>query len=206
MGHSNHYSGHGTRQPSTGAFAFVLYDHYHGEIYLYGEILESMLKKMTAKNLIITLILDCCFSDSSWRYSENNAVRCIDFNPTIDVASPEQGYGITTLDTSQPLRDAHTVPLWLANPNYTILTACGPHEIAQEIKTRTLIPQVKEKRGALSYFLLEALFSLRRSKVEVTYSSLHQHLLMKFHTHWPCQTPMRRGNKKLMLFRSIAAR
>lgn len=58
----------------------------------------------------------------------------------------------------------------------------------------------KERRGALSYFLLEALISLRRSGVEVTHSSLYRHLLTKFHTYWPRQTPMRRGSKNLSFF------
>ena len=169
---------------------------------LHGEILASVLERMTKKGLFVTLVLDCCFSGSTLRlgYSTNSTIRMTSYDPVIDAAYPSEEANLNSAQEPYPLRDAIALPRWLISPNYTILTACAPHEIAAEFETETKDTQIKERRGALSYFLLEALISLRRSGVEVTHSSLHQHLLVKFYTYWPRQTPMRRGNKDLSFF------
>ena len=197
-----HFSGHGTRIPHTGALALVLFDHVHGSRLLHGQLLASILEIMTGKGLFVTLVLDCCFSGSVLRHGEyeNSSVRMTGYNPAIDSAYPFQEFDMNSTCNSSHLRDAYVLPQWLVNPNYTILTACAPHETAKEIETQSKNIHTKERRGALSYFLLETLISLKRSGLEVTNLSLHQHLLMKFHTYWPRQTPMRRGNQNLSFF------
>ena len=197
-----HFSGHGTRNPQTGALALVLVDQQHGTRYLHGQLLASMLERMTEKGLFVTLVLDCCFSGSKLRFgnSDNTSVRTTKYNPAIDMAYPTEEYPWRSSFGSGPWRDAHPLPQWLLHPNYSLLTACGPHEIAEELEVETTNGQTNVRRGALSYFLLEALISLRRSGVEVSQSSLYQHLLTKFHIHWPHQTPMRRGNENISFF------
>ncbi|KAL8818201.1 MAG: hypothetical protein Q9223_003113 [Gallowayella weberi] len=191
-----HFSGHGTRVPHTGAFALVLYDHEQGSRLLHGQLLSSVLERMTEKGLYVTLALDCCFSGTVLRTNEHsyNGIRETHYNPAVDVAYPFPDADMN------PFRDAIVLPPWLVSPNYTILTACGPLEIAEEIETESRDSKGKERRGALSYFLLEALISLRRRGIDVSHSSLYQHLLTKFHTYWPRQTPMRRGNRNLSFF------
>lgn len=200
-----HYSGHGTRIPHTGSLALVLFDHEHGSRLLHGQLLSSVLERMTEKGLYVTLALDCCFSGMILRSDEQSytGIREAIYNPAIDAAYPFTGAGLDLACESGPFRDAFVLPSWLASPNYTILTACGPHEIAEEIETETRDSNDKERHGALSYFLLEALISLRKSGIEVSHSSLYQHLLTKFHTYWPRQTPMRRGNKNLSFFGNL---
>lgn len=200
-----HYSGHGTRNPHTGALALVLFDHEKGSRLLYGQLLASLLERMTEKGLFITLVLDCCFSGSNLRYGNygSASARVTNYNPAIDAAYPIQGSEVKSNHGDWPLRDAHALPQWLISPNYTILTACSPHETATELETELMGSKTKERRGALSYFLLEALISLRRSGVELSNSSLYQHLLTKFHTYWPRQTPMRRGNENLSFFGTL---
>ncbi|KAL9124340.1 MAG: hypothetical protein Q9217_006323 [Psora testacea] len=196
-----HFSGHGTRVPHTGALALVLFDLAHGSRLLHGQLLASVLERMTENGLLVTLVLDCCFSGSNLRHDNSlNTIRYTNYDPLIDAAHPFNQSDTVLADESWHLRNANAMPRWLVSPNYTILTACGPGEIAEEFEIETEENREKTRSGALSYFLLEALISLRRSGVEVTHSSLHQHLLVKFHTYWPRQTPMRRGNRNLSFF------
>jgi hypothetical protein len=203
-----HYSGHGTRtdatsseysNKNTGDLALVLFDDVHGSRYLLGLDLAYRLSEMVKKGLFVTLVLDCCFSGSVVRYSDPNGagIRAIDYDPAVDAAYPQN------LDTcpdyqvrSSTLRDAHMLPNWLVEPNgYTILTACGPYEKAYEVEFSG-----GKKNGALSYFLVRALTSLRKSGGEITHQSLYQHLLVRFHASWPQQNPMRYGNSSFPFF------
>ena len=202
-----HFSGHGTRIPHTSALALVLFDQEQGSRLLHGQLLASVLERMTEKGLFVTLVLDCCFSGSTLRRDDHGdaTVRTTFYDKAIDTAYPLQesdaaSFDMTSILEALPWRDGQSLPQWLVSPNYTILTACGPHEVAEELEIKVEQNGTRERRGALSYFLLEALISLRRSGIEVIHSSLHQHLLMKFHTYWPRQTPMRRGNKNLSFF------
>ena len=197
-----HFSGHGTRNPHSEALALVLFDQEHGSRLLHGQLLASILERMTDKGLFVTLVLDCCFSGSNLRLGDGDtsSVRMMDYDPAMDIAYPPAEYSPKFTLESSPWRDAHLLPQWLLHPNYTIFMACGPHEIAEELETEATNAQTGVRRGALSYFLLEALISLRRSNVAVSQSSLYQHLLTKFHVYWPRQTPMRRGNENLSFF------
>ena len=71
-----HYSGHGTREePSaksynpTGDLALVLppRDKEKPEMYLFGRSLAYYLNAMVKKELMVTLVLDCCFSAGVYR-------------------------------------------------------------------------------------------------------------------------------------------
>ncbi|RYP48547.1 hypothetical protein DL768_005586 [Monosporascus sp. mg162] len=197
-----HYSGHGTRRKDkesahpAGNLAFVLFeDNEHGCSYLMGRALAKFVCKMVEKGLLVTLVLDCCYSGSVLRAGrvQGADIRSIDYNPAVDAASPQDPY---PLDSDGTLRDAQMpVEQWLINPDgYTILAACGPHEKAWELKTE------RGRRGALSYFLVEALSALRKRGVELTHQSLYQHLRTRIHASWPRQTPMRYGDKSFSFF------
>src|SRR6187402_2406631 len=161
-----HYAGHGIseqRENNTSSLALVLFDEIQGSRYLRGAELAYYLKSMVEYGLHVTLVLDCCFSGDVLRHTEG--IRSIDYNPSIDEAYPLD----PDIDSNhqvlfQPIRDAHLFPDWIVNPSgYTILSACGPHETAKELK-------VGEKRhGALSFFLIRALSSLRKRQAVVTH-------------------------------------
>ncbi|RYP54108.1 hypothetical protein DL768_001110 [Monosporascus sp. mg162] len=136
-----HYSGHGTRRSESAAdtheksgnLAFVLFeDNEHGSSYLRGQVLANCLRKMVAQGLLVTLVLDCCYSGSVLRGSGQRGVdvRAVDYNPVIDAASPHN------LDTSSSnsdgtLRNSQMLDQWLVSPDgYTILSAYGPHKKA----------------------------------------------------------------------------
>jgi hypothetical protein len=203
-----HYCGHGTRilansseynNKGTGDLALVLFDDVNGSRYLRGQELASQLNKMVKNGLWVTLVLDCCFSGSVVRHSNLNGggIRAIDYDPAIDAAYPSTlSTGIEDQINNSSLRDARILPKWLIDPNgYTIFTACGPHEIARELEF-----EGGGRNGALSYFLLRALTSLKTKGVEITHQSLYQHLRIRFHAEWPQQNPMRYGNKNRSFF------
>lgn len=199
-----HYSGHGTRTPrpaqsghsNTGELALVLFeDDEIGRSYLRGIHLAGLLQKMVAKGLLVTLVLDCCFSGSAVRNSDwyGFDIRSIDYSE-VDVTDTQEN-DESLFNVASTLRDSRIEEGWLIKPNgYTILSACGPHEKAWELEANG------ERRGALTHFLLDALCTLRKSSVELTHQSLHEYLRTRFHVYWPKQTPMRYGNTKLSFF------
>lgn len=193
-----HYSGHGTRLPGPAAteasqenqLALVLFDHHEfGCQYLEGRHLASALGRMVHKGLIVTLVLDCCFSGGVARGDDATqlAVRYIPYNQ--DAAT----YNAQEYDKSHLfgiLRDAKPEKDWLVDPDgYTILTACGPFETASEVQVGSV-----GKRGALSHYLLVTLHELCMSGIDASHRDLHQRLSTTFHALWPQQTPMRFGN------------
>jgi hypothetical protein len=206
-----HFSGHGTklntistdsRDQTKSDFAIVLFDKIQGVRYLPGLQLAQIINQMVEKGVLVTLVLDCCFSGKIARHGQeaNSNIRYIDHDPVIEAAYPSSvsEKANDNLDSSH-LRGARRVPRWLIDPKgYTILTACGPHEIAEE-----LIFDGGTRSGALSHFLLRALITLRNSGVNVTHQSLYQHIGIRFHASWPIQNPMRYGNKNFSLFGKV---
>jgi hypothetical protein len=218
-----HYSGHGSRRRSNkksdetsgdqssqqlGNLALVLFENdQHGISYFMGQFLANCLKQMVNKKLLVTVVLDCCFSGSVSRAGDvrGSSIRSVEYNPAVDAAAlpeDEDCLHLVSRDTSSPFRDSSLrQDQWLVNPDgYTILSACGPHEIAQELTLRN-----GERRGALSYFLMETLTALKKRGVQTTHESLYEHTRILFHVHWPQQTPMRYGNRSFSFFNGPAA-
>ena len=200
-----HYSGHGTRKKvsssysnsSTGDLALVLLDgtNVPEARYLPGLELAKIIHKMVEKGVKVTLVLDCCFSGSVVRRDDRIGVRYLDYNPAIDTTcSTSIAESQTTTLGSSSSRDASMLPNWLINPDgYTILTACGPHEVAEEVTI-----DGKERQGALSYFLLHTLGKL--SNLSISHQFLYHHLCARFQASWPRQNPMFFGNRDLSFF------
>lgn len=209
-----HYSGHGTRMKelsrysnkNTGDLALVLFDDVHGSRYLRGLELAELIHAMVEKGLLVTIVFDCCFSGNVVRYGNphhGDGVRATDYDHAVDTAYPQDLGIIHRFQFNPPaLRDAHIMPTWLVNPSgYTILTACGPHEIAKELE----LEDGGEKSGVLTHFLFRALKSMWKSDVDIKHQSLYQHLCARFHASWPQQTPMRYGNKDLSFFGKLTS-
>lgn len=197
-----HYSGHGTRRDD-GHLAFVLFENNAlGSSYLMGEVLRTCLDRMVKKGLLVTLVLDCCYSGSVARATDQRAdVRAVAYNPLIDAASPQE-FDPGTPSSESTLRIFRMRSNeWLIDPKgYTILSACGPHEIAEEIEI-----QGGERRGALTFFLLLALTASKKIEGELTQRSLYQQVRVRFHASWPQQTPMSYGNRNFTFFGKLSA-
>ncbi|KAL5093246.1 hypothetical protein Trisim1_011051 [Trichoderma cf. simile WF8] len=202
-----HYSGHGAREKSSaksahqlGNLALVLFENNeHGISYFKGDTLASCLNRMVKQGLLVTVVLDCCFSGSVLRTGsvQGAGIRSADYDPAIAAATlPDHQDFFGSRSMGYPLRDSTLRDQWLVNPDgYTILSACGPHEIARELELST-----GERRGALSYFLMEALSALRKRGVDITHESLYEYMRIRFHASWPLQTPMRYGNRNFSFF------
>ena len=203
-----HFSGHGTQMDArsfdkysnkdTGDLALVLFDEdtISGTRYLHSRDLADLLNKMVEKGLLVTLVLDCCFSGSVVRRDDRDydGIRTVTYDPAVDVAYPPRlDINLSFHVGSTARRDAHMLGNLLISPDgYTILSACGPHEIAQELTLGG------KKNGALSYFLVRTLLS--QTDTKITHQSIYDHLRMKFHVYWPRQTPMRYGNRNFSFF------
>ncbi|KAH8807442.1 caspase domain-containing protein [Xylogone sp. PMI_703] len=190
-----HFSGHGLRSDISGNEEsdnaggdemLILLDKIKGMRRYPGSDLAKKIKKMVEKGLFVTAVLDCCFSGSivRGRHQGNIDIRTIDYD-SIDEASSE----IDVSSSGEIFRGAQMSD-WLTNPKgYSILCACGPYETAGEFLYQG------EKRGVLTFFLVQALGAMRKSGVELTQQSLYQYLRAKMHVYLPGQTPMLYGNQ-----------
>jgi hypothetical protein len=206
-----HYSGHGVRtQPVNRLYKGIgkdfalalLEDHDGSQVrYLHGLELAQMLKQLANKGLFITLVLDCCFSGGIRRDKENDeTVRSLNYDFEIDEKYPINLDILPTegifenLFTSPGGRGGSMLPNWILYPQgYTILTACGPHEVAKEIKVEGGYAQ-----GALSYLLLRIL--KKPSSDMRTHFDIHKQLGALFKASVPRQNPIFYGNKDLSFF------
>jgi hypothetical protein len=196
-----HYAGHGTRRKHDGAVALELInqDSFETE-YLYGTILRTALRRMIQNGLSVTLVLDCCFSGIVLRASQGKtpSIRYIEHDHKIDDASEYTNTFADVVD--EEMREGAINLTRLLEPEgYTIIAACGPQEVASELEFANGV-----RRGALSYFLVDSLATLRRRGIEITNQMLHQHLRAQFHACLPEQTPMLYGNLGFSFFGDFA--
>ncbi|KAF2675631.1 hypothetical protein K458DRAFT_212321 [Lentithecium fluviatile CBS 122367] len=195
-----HYSGHGTRVNEKGRryLALLLLDDdgCKSRHFRTSRNLASNLQKMVEKGLLVTLVLDCCFSGGVARNSDYYGfdVRYLEYDPISNPAAIDEEED-AILDTTNILRDGSMETNWLVNPvGYTILSACAPDQNAFEIEVNG------NRQGALTHFLLRTLHDLKGKGIILTHRSLHEHMSVTFHAQWPRQTPMRYGNANLALF------
>jgi hypothetical protein len=200
-----HFSGHGssvssgteatTRQP--GSLALVVLSNSGDVQYLHGDVFATLLRDMVKRGMLVTVVLDCCFSGGVQRVS-HASIRSIPYDPITAAKYGDQTESFSESVTKATTRDGRLVPKWLIEPDgYTILAACGPHETTKE-----LTHQDGTQNGILTFFLTFALNSLWRRGVQITHRSLYELLRIQFHVHNPSQTPMRYGNKNFAFFGS----
>jgi hypothetical protein len=209
-----HFSGHGTTIPATKDlpdvatedFALVVLEPKSdfGIRYFHGIEIARLIQAMVLKGVLVTLVLDCCFSGAVARH--DSRTRGLRYNTGVDAAYPlqlEQSKGSDEAAnllgvTRHVYRGATMRQNWLINPDgYTILTACGPAE-----KSKELIDKNGNKHGILSYFLLMALKRLGSLRRRHCY--LYSHICSLFvstrATRQNEQNPMLYGNKDLSIF------
>ena len=194
-----HYSGHGTRErpndrsynKGTGDLALVVLsgEAQKPEKYLWGRSLAYSLNAMVKKGLVVTLVLDCCFSASVYRSDPH--VRFLPFDTGIgSIAQDEPEWRIHDcpihISTS---REVSMLPNWLVNPEkYAILVACGPHEEAGEIELLN-----GEIVGTLSHFLVKVL--KEDGGIGNSVNHIYERLRAEFRTKGVRESPVLYGNK-----------
>ena len=207
-----HYSGHGTLRRTKGERDYredygldaglVLFEPGASRRvrYLRGIELALLLDILVKKGLNLTIVLDCCHSGSISR-SDRSLVRGIPWNEEIALEFPARSpVADTPLPSSASYhRDATLKNQWLLSPHgYNLIAACGPHELAKEIKLRS-----DRFHGALSYHLLEALDYSSEMKVEpATYEAVFRRICAKMYTSFPTQHPVMIGNDAHLFLRA----
>ncbi|KAH8807491.1 hypothetical protein F5884DRAFT_821181 [Xylogone sp. PMI_703] len=191
-----HFSGHGTTRNLDGAVALLLLHPSHFRLQcLYGRVLRNAIRTMIEENLAVTLVLDCCFSGKVMRTDHvHGSIRYVKYDSAFDAQSGFEDPFAHNFPGS--IRGAEISLQRLLDPDgYTIITACGSDETASEIVFDTGV-----RMGALSYFLVDSLTTLKKSSLHVSDMTLYQHLRARFHAHYSQQTPMLYGNRGFSFF------
>lgn len=204
-----HYSGHGTRPPAepreefsnmfTGNLALVLLDEEeeNGLRYLLGWVLAHWLKAMVDKGLVVTLVLDCCFSATVYR-DDDPTIRFLPYDAEIDSKDPLSLAKSPEFGADRPAnRDASMQLNWLINPDgYAILVACGPDEFARGLTANG------QNHGALSYFLLK---TFTDGGLREKHMNIYHHLCARFRKSRQQQNPVLYGNGDQGFFGNISS-
>lgn len=203
-----HYSGHGGRAQTN-------YPQLKGENgidetlvptdigkpnarYLRDIELAKLLERMVDKGLIVTVVLDSCHSGGATR-GDDCDVRGLD---TIDTTvRPIESLVATEAELTQTWEalttsETRNVTLgggWLPQPQgYVLLAACRQNESAVEYAFNG-----KERNGALTYWLLDCLYSLEPG---LTYKVLHDRIFAKINSQFQRQTPQLQGEGDRVVF------
>ncbi|MEG4283797.1 caspase family protein [Microcoleus sp. A006_D1] len=197
-----YYSGHGgqatTIYPEVkGADQYdegiVPMDIGDGGRYLLDVELVTLLKRMTDKELIVTLIMDSCHSGGETR--GDAAIRS---GGGTDTKPPEK--------KSLVAEDEELIANWKAlteggdgeiawippAKNYLLLAACRPNEYAYEYAF-----DGKERHGALTYWLIQ---TLATSSKGLSFRKLYDRVCAQIQSKFPQQLPMLIGDGTRAVF------
>jgi hypothetical protein len=205
-----HYSGHGGRVPtllpevkSNGLDeTLVPMDIGSPEVpHLRDLELAHILGRMADKGLVVTVVLDSCHSGGATRGEGNVAVRGVtDVDRTPRPGTNRVAARAELAATWRGLSagagpDVRLGSGWLPEAaGYVLLAACRPSEAAYEYAF-----EGREKRGVLTYWLLDSLKQLRPG---LTYKQLYDRILGKIHSQFGGQTPMLLGEGDRLVFGS----
>jgi predicted phosphodiesterase len=205
-----HYSGHGGR--STTSFPNLKGKNGLDESLVPTDIgktearyvrdleIAYLLKQMTDKGIIPTVVFDSCHSGGATRGGDPGVgVRGI---PSIDttarpteslVASQEELEQTWQQISPAASRSAKLASGWIPDlKGGVLLAACRADELANEFAFEGL-----ERNGALTYWLLD---SLKQVGPGLTFSMLHDRVLAKVHAKFPQQTPQIQGDGARVVF------
>jgi len=198
-----HYSGHGGRVKTIfpdlkgeGQFdeGLVPMDVGDDGYYLRDVEMATLLKRMTDKGLIVTVIFDSCHSggatrgDGEIRSSRNGEPDTKD-RPTDSVVATREELVQNWLTLTQGDQKEG----WLPNQrDYVFLGACRPSEYAYEWAF-----DGKNRNGALTYWMIDTLVN---TKSALTYKSLYNRVKGMIQSKFPHQLPMLLGEGDRLVF------
>jgi Caspase domain len=200
-----HYSGHGGRVKTIfsdlkgeGQFDECLVPMDVGEdgYYLRDVEMNTLLKRMTDKGLVVTVIFDSCHSggatrgDGDVRGARDGQVDTNDRPLGSSVADRAELLANWLVTTQNSSKDG-----WLPNQNYVFLGACRPTELAYEAAFGT----GTERNGALTYWMLDTLNAVPTG---LTYQALYDRVTGQIQSKFPNQLPMLLGEGDRLVFGS----
>ena len=199
-----HYSGHGGRVKTIfpdlkgeGQYdeGLVPMDVGYKGRYLRDVEMATLLKRMTDKGLIVTVIFDSCHSggatrgDSQIRGPRDGEPDTQD-RPTDSAVATRDELVHNWLNLTQNDQKEN----WLPNQtDYVFLGACRPNEYAYE----AAFDDGKEHNGALTYWMLDTLVN---SNSTLTYKSLYNRVMGMIQSKFPQQLPMLSGEGDRLVF------
>jgi len=206
-----HYSGHGANPPTVysklkqgseqkdeGLVSMDIGDTPEGR-YLRDVEMTTLLKRMTDKGLIVTVVLDSCNSGGATRGDAE--IRSTDQPDTLlrtheSLVAPLEELERNWLELT---RDR---PIGVAGlpeaREYVLLAACRPNEYAYEYAVNGGI----ERHGALTYWMVDTLTSVATSGQPLTYKLLHDRVNAQIQSKFPQQMPMILGESSRLVFGS----
>ncbi|MGG6297886.1 caspase family protein [Leptolyngbya sp. AN02str] len=200
-----HYSGHGGRAVSIYPFKQEAYDEsivpmdIKESQYLRDVELTTLLKRMTDKGLIVTVVLDSCHSGGATRGDAQ--IRSSEYPDTEQrpsaslVAEPEELERTWLALTRDRVIGAAGLP---QPRDYVLLAACRPNEFAYEYP----VNGGTQRNGALTYWMIDTLTSVATSGQRLTYKLLHDRIHAQIQSKFTQQTPMILGESHRLVFGS----
>lgn len=213
-----HYSGHGGRTPTA-------FKHLKGLAgkdeclvpvniaepktpYLRDTEIDAWVQRMVAKEVFVTLVLDCCHSGGMRRIGEPRVRGGRRVDPELrplgqGLASTEEQRRVLQSarrgarpdgEPGGPGRAFRHAAIQdvtrAASEGYALFAACRPWEKAREYAFDGVRPS-----GALTHFLLRA---LERSRPDASYRQLHERVVQGVHGHFRRQTPVFEGEVRAL--------
>lgn len=207
-----HYSGHGGRvktiypnlkqgssdQTDEGIVPMDIGDTPEGR-YIRDVEITTLLKRMTDKGLIVTLVLDCCNSGGATRgdveIRSSTEPDMLDRSTESLVASREE----LERNWLELTRDRAIRVAGLPQAReYVLLAACRPNELAYEYA----VNGGTERHGALTYWMIDTLTSVATRGQPLTYKLLHDRINAQIQSKFPQQLPMILGESDRRVFGS----
>ncbi len=205
-----HYSGHGGR--STTIFPEIKGQNgldeslvpcdigANGVCYFRDLEISFLLKKMSDKGILVTLVFDSCHSGGATRGEGGAFARGID---SIDTRKQTQeSLVFKNIDVKAAFaefppsatRNLNSAQGWRLPipPNLVFISGCRANELANEFAFDGL-----QRNGALTYWLLD---SLRQADENFTYKMLYNRVSAKVHAKFINQTPVIEGDRDRIVF------
>lgn len=209
-----HYSGHGARTPT-------MFPELKGEAgldeslvptdicqpearYLRDVEFAHLLKTMVDAQLIITVVLDSCYSGSATRGAGGATIRRMTPRGAVDIDTAPRRMDSRVASKAELMAswqsllpemppDIKPGSGWLPEPSgYVLLAACRAFEGANEYAFGG-----GTKSGVLTHWMLD---SLNRMGTQLTYRMLHSRILAKVHAMFVQQTPQLQGEADRIVF------
>lgn len=207
-----HYSGHGGRvitiypnlkqgnreQYDEGLVPMDIGDTPDGR-YLRDVEMTTLLKRMTDKGLIVTLVLDCCNSGDATRGDaeiRGGTEPDLLARSTESLVADRKELERNWLDLTRH-RTVSVAGLPQAR-DYVLLAACRPNESAYEYA----VNGGTERYGALTYWMIDTLTSMATRSEPLTYKLLHDRVNAQIQSKFPQQLPMIVGESDRKVFGS----